>query len=377
MSLFAFRSLDQAYRSCRKRKRGTINALKFEQNLLDQLCDLEGELENRSYRPGRSICFLTGSPKLREVFAADFRDRVVHHLLVPHLERIFEPTFIHDVHSNRTGRGIHSAMRRARKFARRHRCGHYLQLDIKSFFYSIDKAILECFLIEGLRNSSHHTPFEITQLLWLTQTILHHDPTQNFLFKGNPERLQELKRDKSLFHAPKGIGLPIGNLTSQFFANVMLNGFDNWIKRVFKVKSYLRYVDDFVLFHDDKAQLQAWEKEIESYLRDQLHLTLKKRRILHPCSEGLDFVGYVIRPDYVLVRQRVVNHYKRKKARYLEQYEQMQGKMELEEIKRFLSVQASFLGHIRHANAHCLKTTIGALHETNPFSFDLRQPATG
>ncbi len=287
--MFNFKVVYDAYKKCIRNKRNTLNAQNFEANLIENLCDLQMCLENRSYRIGKSICFLTHSPKLREVFAADFKDRVVHHILVEKIEAHYEKKFIHDVYNNRKNRGIHSGVKRAQKFAYRYKEGYFLQLDIK--------------------------------------------------------------------------GLPIGNLTSQFFANVYLNKFDHFVKRELKIKGYLRYVDDFVLFADSKEKLQDSYKRIKAYLKEQLSLELREDFKLKKTSQGLDFLGYIIRPHYLLVRNRVVKNYKHKKAVFLDYYERKKGEVSLAEINGFLSVQASFSSHIRHANSYNLMKNIGAIDE--------------
>jgi hypothetical protein len=164
--------------------------------------------------------------------------------------------------------------------------------------------------------------------------------------------------------------LLIGNLTSQFFANIYMNNFDNYVKRVLKVKYYIRYVDDFVLFDKSKDILKYLKTEIEKYLKEKLALELRADTKLQKHSQGLDFLGYIIRENYVLTRKRVVNNYKFKKAKYLDEYERQKGKMSLEEIKQFLSVQASFVGHIKHANSYNLQNKVGKINETDPFIFD-------
>ncbi len=369
--MVTFNALYEAYLRCRRHKRHTHNALAFEQNLIENLVNLETSLNDYSYIPSRSVCFLTTSPKLREVFAADFRDRVVHHLIVPLLEQVFEPKFIYDSYSNRKNRGTHKAVKRAYKFSRA--TTHYLQLDIKNFFYSIDKMRLFEMLKAELVQNYHkvkETTITLPEMLWILNRILFHDVTQHVIVKGDRKLIAKLPPHKTLFKVPKSHALPIGNLTSQFFANVYMNGFDNFVKRRMKVKYYLRYVDDFVLFSASKEQLRQWYKEIETYLNTKLSLTLRDDFRLRKNSEGLDFLGYVIRPYYLLARQRVVNNYKQKKAKYLSDYEVQKGTMSLEEIKKFLSVQASFMGHIKHANSYHLQEKIGRLHETNPFNFD-------
>jgi retron-type reverse transcriptase len=157
--LYSFRSLHDAYISCRRRKRNTINALRFEASLLDNLADLGETLSEGTYKPSRSVCFVAKQPKHREIFAADFRDRVVHHLLVPHIEKIFEPKFIHDSYACRVGKGTHAAVERLKYFMNRVTKGGrvaawFMQLDIRSFFMSIDREILLGILEKNIRNAS-------------------------------------------------------------------------------------------------------------------------------------------------------------------------------------------------------------------------------
>jgi len=214
-------------------------------------------------------------------------------------------------------------------------------------------------------------------ILYLANRIIYHDPTKNVLIKGEHALIEALPSHKTLFKLPKHQGLPIGNLTSQFFANVYLNPFDHFIKRVLHVKGYVRYVDDFVLFSNTKEELLGWREQIIDYLRTHLALRLRDDGRLKSVNDGLDFLGYIIRPDYMLVRRRVVNNFKQKKACYLEHYEALQGKMGLEHIKQFLAVQASFRSHAKHANSYHLLNTIGALHDKNPFSFTLSEHPLG
>ena len=369
--MFKYEEIYKACIRCRKGKRNTHNALKFEQNLCENLCDLETSLNSRTYTPKRSVCFLTTSPKLREVFAADFSDRVVHHLITPVLEEMFEPKFIYDSYSCRVGKGIHAAQKRAVKFARATK--YYLQLDIKNFFYAIDKQILFRMINTTIVNHYHKvkkSSIVLNEMLWLVHKIIFHDVTQNVYIKGDKEKFKNLPSHKTLFKVEKYKGLPIGNLTSQFFANVYMNGFDNYCKRVLKCRRYLRYVDDFVIFDASKEQLVKLKEQIEMYLSKHLMLELRENSILKSVDDGLDFLGYIIRPNYVLVRRRVVKNFKYKKARYLDAYEKKKGEMGLEEIKTFLSVQASFVGHSSHANSYNLQQKVGVIHENNPFDYD-------
>jgi len=399
--MFSFKNIYNCYLACRKHKRNSANQLAFESDLIANLWQLKYDLEDKSYAIGKSICFLTASPKLREVFASSFRDRVVHHILVRELEKYYEPKFIHDVYNNRKGKGIHQATKGSQRFMH---CvgdeGYYLQLDIKGFFYSIDKNILFMKIFNDLSYNNPKkfgsdalaSPFDeatpkgihfnkaivsdalckisnkatvsdtLQNILWLSNKIIYHNYTKNYHFQGDKSNLLRLPPHKTLFKIPKSKGLPIGNLTSQFFANIYMNAFDNWIKRKLKVKYYLRYVDDFVLFHKDKNTLKFYKKEIEKYIYT-LGLSLRADSKLQRFTQGLDFLGYIIRPNYVLVRKRVVNNYKVKKARYLNEYERQKGTMSLEEIKNFLAVQASFVGHSKHANSYNLTQKIGELND--------------
>jgi retron-type reverse transcriptase len=370
--MFSFKEIYEAYLRCRRRKRNTINALAFEANLIENLCDLETSLNQGRYLPKRSVCFLTSSPKLREVFAADFSDRVVHHVIVPLLEQIYEPKFIHDSYSNRKGKGIHTASDRAKHFMRGSK--YYLQLDVRNFFYSIDKNILffklKSEIIKSYNQKVVGTKIEMHEMLRIVYVIIFQDVTKDVIVKGDKRMFQNIPPHKTLFSIPKNRGLPIGNLTSQFFANVYMNDFDNFVKRKLKCRRYLRYVDDFVLFADTKEELLFNYWKIVEYLQQELKLTLREKIILRKNSDGLDFLGYIIRPKYTLVRKRVINNYRYKKAKYLQEYERQKGNMSLEEIKKFLSVQASFVGHIKHANSFNLMNKVGKIDESNPFDFD-------
>ena len=363
--MFSFENIYTSYLECRKNKRNTHNALKFEINSLENLWNLHYELNNRTYKPGKSICFLTSSPKLREIFAADFKDRIVHHILVKELEPYYEKRFISDVYSNRKNKGIHKASKKAQSYMSATSGGYYLQLDIKGFFYNLDKNIL----FKNILKSSH-SQLDWESTLYLANKIIYHDPTRNYIFKGNKSKLKLLPPHKTLFKIPKNKGLPIGNLTSQFFANVYMNTFDNYIKRVLKVKYYIRYVDDFVIFHKSKEKLIYLLQEISKYLKENLKLTLREDTKLKKHSQGLDFLGYIIRENYILTRKRVVNNFKYNKAKYLDEYEKQKGKMSLEEIKEFLALQASFVGHIKHSNSYNLMKKVGEIDENNPFDYD-------
>jgi len=340
---FSYRIVDTAYLGCQSKKRNTFNALKYEMNAEENNVKLEQELKNRTYHPSRSLLFVVKKPKTREIFAADFRDRIVHHLLVNEYKPIYEPIFIHDSYACRDGKGTHAAKERLEKFTRQitkngHARAYYLQLDIKDFFMSIDKELLFTIIQRKVKNPD---------ILWLTQKVLFWDCTKSYVKKGDEQLLFNIPPNKSLFGKDNLTGLPIGNLTSQYYANIYLNELDQYVKHVLKAHYYLRYVDDFVLLSQNPSELHLWQARIEEFLQSKLNLRLHpKRRKILPISNGIDFLGYIIRPTYVLVRQRVINNLKAKIRQFKE--------AKVKDFKKFCDMFASYKGHFKHANSYRL-----------------------
>jgi len=342
-SIFSFQNIHQRYLDCRAKKRNTYNALRFEINAEESILKLGKELQDHTYRPSRSILFAARKPKLREIFAADFRDRIVHHILVNELEKIWEPIFIHASYACRDGKGTHKAVIRLQSFLRKITANsniraHYLQLDIKDFFTSIDKELLFAIIQRKVTNP---------EVLWLTERILFWDCTHSYTRRGDHQLLLNIPGNKSLFGKDNQRGLPIGNLTSQFFANVYLDQLDQFVKHTLKAHYYLRYVDDFVLLSRDPKELSLWKSQIENYLASQLKLRLHPRRHkLLPVSNGIDFLGYIIRPGYILVRRRVINNLKAKLH------------TKITDVKKLRDSIASYSGHFKHANSYRLANSI-------------------
>ena len=221
---------------------------------------------------------------------------------------LFERRFIYDSFACREEKGTHVAVFRLRKFIyqvtkNKTQNVFYGQFDIKSFFSNIDKDILFA-IIEREINKSFSVHIQ-KEILWLTRTIIFHNPTQNYYRKGKRELFNQIPADKTLFKTPNGRGLPIGNLTSQFFANVYLNELDQFVKRKLKVKYYLRYVDDLVLLSESPEQLRQWRKEIDRFLKENLRVELHPKKDKYgSVYQGIDFVGYIVKPNYVLSRKR-------------------------------------------------------------------------
>ncbi|MBU4257662.1 reverse transcriptase/maturase family protein [Patescibacteria group bacterium] len=251
-----------------------------------------------------STTFVVTEPKIREIFAADFRDRIVHHLLYNCLVPVWEPKFIFDSYACRKSKGTHKAsIIRLRQFLRKitannRKNAFCLQADIKSFFTSINHDTLFNLIQKHTRNPD---------ILWLLKTIIYHNPTKNPIKRGQLSLFNQVPPDKSLFHIPKNQGLPIGNITSQFFANVYLNELDQFVKHRLKAKYYIRYVDDFLILHQDLEILNKWRRQINHFLQEKLALKLHpKKQKIYPINQGIDFLGYVIKPTHILNRKRVV-----------------------------------------------------------------------
>ena len=304
-TLFSLENLYPAYLLCRRRKRNTRNALLFESQLEEKLLLLYHSLNDGSYQPGRSQVFLVQKPKKREIFAADFADRVVHHLLISYLEKQWEPHFIHDSYACRKNKGTLKGVQRLQKFTRQvtkngYQKAWYLQLDIQGFFMAIHRHVLYERLMKKEQNPN---------ILWLIRQFVYYDPIKNCHFRDAClNDFLTLPSHKTLFKAKPDCGLPIGNLTSQFFANVYLDALDQFVKHQLKCRFYVRYCDDFILLSQDQNELIQWQQQMAEFLEQTLHLQLNHKRKLQPVSNGIDFLGYVIRPHYRLVRRRVVGN---------------------------------------------------------------------
>ena len=298
-----FGEVAQAYFDCRRTKRNSASALAFEARLERNLRDLYDELVAGAYKPGRSICFVITHPKPREVWAAEFRDRVVHHLLHNRIAPRFYARFIADSCACIPGRGTLYAAERLEAKVRSitHnwvRPAHYLKCDLANFFVSIDKGILQ-----GLLDRHVHEPWWRT----LMHTVLHHDPRQDFEPRGDASMLALVPRHKRLAEQPAHLGLPIGNLSSQFFANVYLNELDQFVKHGLRARHYIRYVDDFVLLHESTEWLSQAHRQIEDFLPETLAAHLNPRKtIIQPLKRGVDFVGQVIKPWRRTLRRKTL-----------------------------------------------------------------------
>ena len=294
--------LYQAFYSAQRHKSKRSYVMKWQRNLkqnMESLCD---DLYYRRYKPLPSKCFIVEYPKKREIFAAVFRDRIVHHLYFNYTHQLFERTFIQDSYSCIKGRGTHYGIRRITDMCRKEsrnwqrRC-YALHLDIRGYFM--------------------HIVLDMNFLTWLTGVIIMLDPKENCIIVGNPSAWDDLDPSKSLLHLPPGIGLPIGNLTSQLFSNVYLNTFDQYMKRVQKCKRYGRYVDDAIVVSTNKQWLISLIPAVRHFLQDRLCLELHQGKLeLSEVHRGVEFLGAYIKPYRIYVARHAVKRMQKKIAEF-------------------------------------------------------------
>lgn len=287
-----FENLLNAAMKAARGKRGKASVAAFEYRLADELIALRQELLNGSYRPGHYTHFVIKDPKRRCISAAPFRDRVVHHALCNRIEPLFERHFIPDSYANRRGRGTHRALTRLQRFAGRYR--YVLRLDIVKYFPAIDHQILLKHLSQVLTDES---------TLALIRVIL-----------ASGDRIDEQGYDGTLFPGDDLLsycrprGLPIGNLTSQFWANCYLHPLDLFVKRELGWSAYLRYVDDMALFGDSKRELWRAKRAIIARLM-RLRLRIHERSAqVAQTAHGVPWLGFIVFPHHRRVKARKVVH---------------------------------------------------------------------
>lgn len=314
--LTSIENLFQAWSEFKKGKRKRIDVQIFERKLEDNLFSLHQSLKSKTYRHGSYQEFYVQDPKQRHIHKAQVVDRVIHHLLYKYLYSLFNKSFIYDSYSCRLNKGTHKAVKRLEKFSRivskNYTRGCWvLKLDIKKFFASVDHQILKELLRKKIVDED---------ILWLFNQVI-----ESF---------------------PKGV--PLGNLTSQVFANIYMNGLDQFIKHRLKIKYYMRYADDFlILFSDDRLVYHSkLTNKIAKYLKDNLKLELHpKKIILRKLSWGIDFLGYIILPYYILPRTKT------KKRMFKKLREKLNS-------KNFDQSLQSYLGFLSHANSFKLKQNL-------------------
>lgn len=296
--IISLENLILAWKKARKGKTKKDYVIKFEEELFFNLLALHYELKYKSYKPKELITFVLRDPKTRVISKSDFRDRIIHHAVCNIIGPVFEKVFIGDSCANRIGKGNLFGLKRLEEFTRKvsknglvaknmfgdnnYIVGYCLKADIKHYFDEVNHEILVNIISKK---------FWDKDVIWLVRQIL--DNTANSC------------SDRK--------GMPLGNLTSQFFANVYLNELDYFVKHTLRAKYYIRYVDDFVILHNSREELEIWKNQIDSFLREKLSIELhpQKSRII-PLSRGVDFVGFKNFYYYSLVRKRNVRKMQKK-----------------------------------------------------------------
>ena len=319
---------------------GHANVAAFEYRLEDHLLALLDELTTQSYVPRPYTSFYIHEPKRRLISAAPFRDRVIHHALCNIIEPLFERSFTDDSFANRVGKGTHRALERVQKLVRRHR--YALQCDVVQFFPSVDHEVLRRTLARKIDDE---------RVLWLCDRILASgvgvlsEEYEMVYFPGD-----------DLFAVNRPRGLPIGNLTSQFWANCHMNPFDHFVKRRLRCPGYVRYVDDVVLFADDKRTLWGWLDAVKEKL-GAMRLTIHPSAHPRPTTEGIPFLGFVVYPDRRRLKRRKGLYYRRRFIRLLDQY--AAGEIDLETLNDSV---CGWVNHVRYGNTVGLREALFAAH---------------
>ena len=292
--------LYRAYKDARRHKRGRCYQLRFERNLEGELLRLRDSILSGTCRPGPSTCFIIHDPKMREVFAAQFRDRVVHHLLYNYIAPLLIPSFIRDSYSCIKGRGTHDGILRLEEKIRRE-SGNYsrpcyiLKLDIQGYFMHIRRQRLLEICLDAVEPFRSRIDYPLVK--YLLEVIILDDPTQNCRRRGTPADWEGLPDSKSLFHSPPGRGLPIGNLTSQLFSNVYMDSFDKYMLSLVGEGRYGRYVDDAFVVGRSKAELRRLIPLAAAFLDKELGLSLSRDKIaVYSACRGVEFLGAYLKP---------------------------------------------------------------------------------
>ena len=325
-----------AYMCCMKNKRNTCSAIQFELNEASEVISLFQELNSQTYRPTTSIAFVVTRPKIREVFAANFRDRVVHHFFVNRTLDLFEKRFIADTYNCRIGKGCLYGVKRVQNMLDRNSNKWVLKCDIQSFFMSINKNILLGKVTNLL--ISDYKGNDLQFMLWLANVIITHRPELNCEKHGDISLWEKLPYGKSLFHTDGTVGMAIGNLTSQLFANYYLCDFDHFVKSFHGIE-YGRYMDDFVVIGEHN-KLISMLPIMRQYLQEELCITLHPDKIyLQPARHGVTFIGYRIYPSHTKPAKRIIHN------------TMMVANTKTDNITRFLQSANSLLGFMRHTRS--------------------------
>ncbi len=300
----SFETLRAAARNASRGKRRRLPVARFLWHVEDELFDLQRELRAGTWRPGRPFQFVIRDPKERLITAAPFRDRVVHHALCAHIGPVMDRRAIHHSYACRVGKGLHAAVEHTRRQVRRWR--YCLKCDIHHFFASVDHATLERFLARVIKD---HAVLDLCAAIIAAEAG---GPQSGAAQSAGPQTGGPQAAGTQSAGAPAGRGLPIGNLTSQHFANFYLGWLDHFVLEELRPGAYVRYMDDFLLFSDDRRVLAAMLRRIRRYLASELLLSLNDNAtLLGRTANGVPFLGLRIYPGMVRLRRRQVRRFHR------------------------------------------------------------------
>lgn len=296
-----------AYYDCRRHKRSKRSAVEYEMRYELNNLELWRELNNQTYTPATSIVFCVTQPKLREVFAADFRDRVVHHLFINKILPTIEARLTPCACSCRKGMGTLYGIRRVLKSMSNHSDGWYLKFDIQSFFMSINKEILLRLTEEVVKKAAKENT---GWWLWLAKTIIMHQPEKDCVKHGDIHLWEKLPADKSLFGIDDNTGLPIGNLPSQVLTLLYMDDFCKMIvKEIGNSEDFTMYADDGVIVCDSKRKLLELLPKMRTYLKDERRLALHPRKItIQRVRSGVTFIGYLVKDGILKPGRRTIHN---------------------------------------------------------------------
>jgi len=352
--------LFKAYYNARKNKRKSPDCLDFEMNYEKNLFQLYQEIINKKYKISSSLCFISFYPVKREIFAGNFRDRIVHHLIYSYLSPLFERIFIYDDYSCRLKKGVSLGIKRLDYFIRS--CSknysqdcYILKLDVKGYFMSINREILYNKVEKTVNRFEKELTIDKNLLLYLIHLIVFHKPTQFCHIRGKKNDWIGLPKSKSLFFTKKGAGLPIGNLTSQLFGNVYLNDFDHFVKNNLKCKYYGRYVDDMIFVHQDKKYLKSLIPKIKDFLKKELDLEIHPNKIyLQHFNKGVSFLGVIIKPYRMYIGLRIKKSFYKKIKKWNNLIISQKGELTEIQLKEFLAIINSYLGFFYKCSSYNL-----------------------
>ena len=337
-----YENLYRAYLNARLCKRYRYEVLNFSAHLEDNLVKLQKELIDRTYTLGKYREFYIYEPKKRLIMAQPFKDRVVQWAIYQVLNPVFAQGYITDSYACIKERGTHKAVKRLhywlRQVGKKPEKYYFLKLDISKYFYRIDHDVLMGILKRKIRDDD---------MIFLLDKIVNSSETNFGLPPGKSPG--EVKRSDRVSEK----GMPVGNLSSQMFANLYLNELDQYCKRTLGIHFYVRYMDDVIILHQDKDQLHEWKRIIDTFLKEKLQLDLNEKTCIRPITLGVEFCGYKIWNTHIKLRKSTALKMKRNLKKLQKEY--AAGEVTVEEAKQTIS---SYLGILKHCDSYSLKRTI-------------------